>query len=136
MSQRASVRLTKCQRRSQHVRAEDLAGVDRAGDGRGIRSAVVAHPHGEAPLRGQELLRLHRDEPLARPRAHCRALGARSPCTRRRSARRASRSTGYETSRRHVVAPPMTVATTAMPSSTSPPCHHSRLADEPVDMML
>ena len=49
-------------RRPEHVRAQDLAVVDRRGNGCRGRTPVARHPRGESPLRGHELLRLHRDE--------------------------------------------------------------------------
>ena len=42
----------------------------------------------------------------------------------------------YCTSLRQVVAPPMSVATTPMASSTRPPCHHSSDSAAPTEAML
>ena len=122
-------------RRPQHVRAQDLAAVEGGGDGCGIRSPLERYARGEPPLRGQELLRLHRDEPLhdlgrRGVERRSQALHPEPKLPKRREVH------GYVTSLRHVVAPPMSVAITPMASSTSPPCHQSRLVTGPVPAML
>ena len=119
----------------EHVGAQDLAGVERGGHGRGIRSSLMRHPRREPPLRRQELLRLHRDEAphdLGRRRVDGRAqpLHAEPELPQRREVHR------YCTSLRQVVAPPMSVATTPMASSTRPPCHHSSDSAAPTEAML
>ena len=113
-------------RRPQHVRAQDLAVVDRGRDGCGIRAPFVRHPRGEPPLGGHELLRLHRDEPahdLGAPIASngaAQSLHAQPELSQRRDVHR------YDTSR-----PPGRRAADdgrdrrRCASSTSPPCHHS-----------
>jgi len=40
------------------------------------------------------------------------------------------------TSRRHVVAPPMIVATAPIARSTRPPCHQSSVSDDPTDAIV
>lgn len=122
-------------RRAQHVRAQDLAGIDRGGHGCRIGSLLGGHPHGESPLRGQVLLRLHGHEP---PHDLGRGGVGRptQPLHPQPPAPQLGEVHGYDTSLRQVVAPPTTVATIAMPNSTRPPCHHSSDAPEPVDMML
>ena len=117
------------------MRAQDLAAVEGGGDGCGIRSPFDRHACGESPLRGQELLRLHRDEPphdlgCRRVERRAQALHPEPKLPKRREIHR------YVTSLRQVVAPPTTVATAPMPSSISPPCHHSRLSVAPTDAML
>ena len=125
-------RVDEVPRGSQHVRAQDLAAVDRGGDG-------VRHPVGarRAPARRDPTARA--GTPATAPRRSRRTTSARRHRARlaqplhaqARCARSSASVHRYDTSRRQVVAPPMTVATTAMPSSTSPPCHHSRVCGAP-----
>jgi len=75
-------------------------------------------------LRGQELLRLHRGEPShdlggRRIERRAQALHPEPQLPQRREVH------GYDTSLRQVVAPPMSVATRPIASSTRAPCHHS-----------
>ncbi len=119
----------------EHVGAEDLARVERGGDGCGIRPPFDRHSRREPPLRGEELLRLHRDEPphhLGRARVVRRSqpLHAEPQLPQPPEVHR------YVTSLRHVVAPPMSVATTPMASSTRPPCHQSSDSAAPTEAML
>ena len=78
---------------------------------------------------------LHRDEPPHDLWRRCvewaaKALHPQPQLAQRRDIHR------YVTSLRQVVAPPMTVATAPITSSTSPPCHHSSVTDEPTAAML